>query len=77
MRISTAFATVFALTLSACATITEEQQYTMDNNRVLAMERFHLAEARCQKMGGVMEITAKRWGPRSPRDYAAAKCVKY
>jgi len=77
MRISIAFTTMSALLLSACATLTDDQQYSMENKRIVAEERFFHAEAACQRMGGVMEMTAKRWGQRTHRDYAAAKCVKY
>jgi starvation-inducible outer membrane lipoprotein len=77
MRISIALTTLSALLLSACATMTEDQKYERENKRVIAMERFHQSEAACQRMGGVMEMTAKRWGQLSHHEYAAAKCVRY
>ena len=77
MRLLTAFTTLSLLLLSACATLTEEQKYNVENKRLIAKERFDQAEAACLRMGGVMEMTAKRWGERTHRDYAAAKCIKY
>ncbi len=77
MKISFALTTLSVLLLSACATLTEEQQFALEDKRVLAMEQFYQAEETCQRMGGVMEMTEKRWGKRSHRDYAAAKCVRY
>ena len=77
MRISIVFAVCSTLLLCSCATLTEQQQYELENKRVVAMERYERAETACQRMGGVMELAPKRWGERSHRDYASAACVRY
>lgn len=77
MRIAIVLTTFSVVFLTACTTLSEEEQYALENKRILAEERYYQAEAACQRMGGVMELSAKRWGQRSHREYAAAKCVKY
>lgn len=77
MRMAIAFTVLTAGSLSGCATLTEDQRYSLENKRIMAEERFYYAEAACQKMGGAMQMAPKRWGERNHRDYAQAKCVKY
>ncbi len=64
------------LALSACATMTEDEHFALQNRQVVAKENFHRAEHSCQKMGGVMEINQRGIGAYNFRDYERAKCVR-
>jgi uncharacterized protein YceK len=64
------------LTLSACATVSEDQQFALQNRHTVAKENFHRAEYSCQKMGGVMEVNQRGIGAYNFRDYENARCVR-
>ncbi len=65
-----------AFMVSACATMTADEHFALQNRQVVAKENFHRAEHSCQKMGGVMEINQRGIGAYNFRDYENARCVR-
>ncbi len=70
------FSCFLVITMSACAPLSEQEQFARQDRLNLAKEDFQLRDEQCQRAGGAMQMQATPLGKYGRHDYKTARCVR-